>query len=145
MRTLIKNAVCVLPEETRGADVLIEGSQIAGIDPPSTSQADDVVDAAGLHLLPGVIDDQVHFREPGLEHKEDLQTGSMACAIGGVTTFLEMPNGFPSGARGKARSGGDQVRGELRVLHRRDLRQRRRVVRGEADARDQNLHWFEHG
>ena len=96
MRTLIKNAVCVLPEETRGADVLIEGSQIAGIDPPSTSQADDVVDAAGLHLLPGVIDDQVHFREPGLEHKEDLQTGSMACAKGGVTTFLEMPNTRPA-------------------------------------------------
>jgi dihydroorotase len=55
-----------------------------------------VVDATGLHLLPGVIDDQVHFREPGLTHKEDLRSASRACAKGGVTTFLEMPNTTPS-------------------------------------------------
>ena len=50
------------------------------------------IDAQGLTLLPGVIDPQVHFREPGLEHKEDLFTASCACAKGGVTSFLEMPN-----------------------------------------------------
>jgi len=52
--------------------------------------------ASGLYLLPGVIDDQVHFREPGLTHKEDLATGSRACAKGGITTFLEMPNTKPA-------------------------------------------------
>jgi dihydroorotase len=96
VRTLIKNADCVLPGGTRAADVLIDGRRIAGIDPPRGVQVDEVVDAAGLHLLPGVIDDQVHFREPGLEHKEDLSTGSLACAKGGVTTFLEMPNTRPT-------------------------------------------------
>ena len=96
MRTLIRNATCVLPDETRRADILIDGEQIAAIDPPPTVRFDDAIDAAGLHLLPGVIDDQVHFREPGLEHKEDLQTGSMACAKGGITTFLEMPNTRPA-------------------------------------------------
>src|SRR5690606_40099944 len=59
-------------------------------------RADEVVDAAGLHLIPGVIDDQVHFREPGLTHKEDLHTASRACAKGGVTSFLEMPNTKPA-------------------------------------------------
>jgi dihydroorotase len=95
MRTLIKNAVCVLPGETRRADVLIEDDVIRGVDPPAGVRADQTVDAAGLHLLPGVIDDQVHFREPGATHKEDLRTGSLACAKGGVTTYLEMPNTSP--------------------------------------------------
>ncbi len=96
MRTLIKNATCLLPSGTRQADVLLEDGVIRGIEPPATVQADEVIDASGLHLLPGVIDDQVHFREPGLEHKEDLHTGSVACAKGGVTTFLEMPNTRPT-------------------------------------------------
>jgi dihydroorotase len=69
---------------------------ILAIDPPRTAAVDERIDARGLHLLPGVIDDQVHFREPGLEHKEDLHTGSLACAKGGVTTFLEMPNTKPT-------------------------------------------------
>jgi dihydroorotase len=94
-RTLIAGATCVLPTETRRADVLIEGATILAIDPPPTARVDETIDARGLHLLPGVIDDQVHFREPGLTHKEDLHTGSLACAKGGVTTFLEMPNTRP--------------------------------------------------
>jgi dihydroorotase len=57
---------------------------------------DERVDATGYHLLPGVIDDQVHFREPGLTHKEDLHTATRACAKGGVTSFLEMPNTNPA-------------------------------------------------
>lgn len=96
MRTLIRNAKCVLPDGVQQVDVLIEDSTIIGIDPPATAAADETVDASGLHLIPGVIDDQVHFRDPGLEHKEDLHTGSLACAKGGVTTFLEMPNTKPA-------------------------------------------------
>ena len=96
MRTLIRNARCVLPDGTTKTDVLIEGSTILDVAASKATQADDVVDASGLHLLPGVIDDQVHFRDPGLTHKEDLHTGSLACAKGGVTTFLEMPNTKPA-------------------------------------------------
>jgi len=96
MKTLIKNARVVLPDGIVATNVLIENERIASIDPAIHARADDVVDAAGLHLLPGVIDDQVHFREPGLTHKEDLFTASRACAKGGVTTFLEMPNTVPN-------------------------------------------------
>ena len=96
MKTLIRNATCVLPDGIATVDVLIDGSVIASVDPAAGTRADETLDAAGLHLLPGVIDDQVHFREPGLTHKEDLNTGSLACAKGGVTTFLEMPNTAPA-------------------------------------------------
>jgi len=95
MRTLIRNARCVLPSGVVQASVLIDGNRIAAIDPPAGIRAEEAVDAAGLYLIPGVIDDQVHFRDPGLTHKEDLHTGSLACAKGGVTTFLEMPNTKP--------------------------------------------------
>jgi len=76
--------------------VLIDGSQLADLDAAAQTAADQVVDAAGKFLLPGVIDDQVHFREPGLTHKEDLAHASRACAKGGVTSFLEMPNTVPN-------------------------------------------------
>src|SRR3954469_10344720 len=95
MRQLIRNALVVLPEGIEPVSVVIEGGRIADIDPAIQITVDETVDASGLHLLPGVIDDQVHFREPGLTHKEDLATGSRACAKGGVTTFLEMPNTSP--------------------------------------------------
>ena len=94
MRTLIRGAKCVLPSGTVSASVLIDGQQIAAINPPQV-QVDRIIEAEGLHLLPGAIDDQVHFRDPGLTHKEDLHTGSVACAKGGITTFLEMPNTKP--------------------------------------------------
>ncbi len=93
--TLIRNATCVLPNATLRLNVLLAEGKLH-LDPPDTIQADQVIDATGLHLLPGVIDDQVHFRDPGLTHKEDLHTGSRACAAGGVTTFLEMPNTRPT-------------------------------------------------
>ncbi|MAT72402.1 MAG: dihydroorotase [Planctomycetaceae bacterium] len=96
MKTLITNATVVLPDETLRTAVLVDGTQIAAIDPAIHTAADETVDAAGLHLIPGVIDDQVHFREPGLTHKEDLRHASRACAKGGVTTFLEMPNTVPN-------------------------------------------------
>jgi dihydroorotase len=96
MRTLISGATCVLPNGLSRANILFDGSKIIDIDPPSTVLVDEVVRADGLHLMPGVVDDQVHFREPGLTHKEDLYTATRACAKGGVTSFLEMPNTNPT-------------------------------------------------
>jgi dihydroorotase len=96
MRQLIKNAIVVFPDRTDRRSVVIDGTRIADFDPAPQIRVDEIVDAAGLHLLPGVIDDQVHLREPGLTHKEDFATGSRACAKGGVTTFLEMPNTVPA-------------------------------------------------
>ncbi|MBX3437940.1 MAG: dihydroorotase [Planctomycetaceae bacterium] len=95
MRTLIRNADCVLPDGTRRTDVLIQDQTILDVAASRATAADEIVNASGLTLMPGVIDDQVHFREPGYTHKEDLHTGSLACAKGGVTTFLEMPNTNP--------------------------------------------------
>lgn len=96
MRTRIHGGTCVLPTGLAQVDVLLEDGKILAVDPPRTAAADEVVDATGLHLLPGVVDDQVHFREPGLTHKEDLRTATRACAKGGVTSFLEMPNTKPT-------------------------------------------------
>ena len=62
----------------------------------SRASAGETIDATGLHILPGVIDTQVHFREPGATHKEDLETGSRAAALGGVTAVFEMPNTDPA-------------------------------------------------
>src|SRR5215204_3994104 len=96
MRQLIKNAHAVLPETIARVSVVIEDERIVDIDPAAQLAVDEIIDADGMYLLPGVIDDQVHFREPGLTHKEDLATGSRACAKGGITTFLEMPNTKPA-------------------------------------------------
>src|SRR5438093_7339164 len=96
MRLLIKNASVVLPNAIEPVSVVIENERIADIDPAAQLPVDEVIDASGLHLLPGVVDDQVHFREPGLTHKEDLATATRACAKGGVTTFLDMPNTVPA-------------------------------------------------
>lgn len=93
---LIRNARVLLPDgQFQSADVWIEGGLINQIGPNIDRVADTVIEANNLTLLPGVIDPQVHFREPGLEHKEDLTTASRACARGGVTSFLEMPNTKP--------------------------------------------------
>jgi len=96
MKTLIRHAQVVLPESTERINVLIESGRVAALDVPDGAAADEVIDASGLHLIPGVVDDQVHFREPGLTHKEDLLTATRACARGGVTSFLEMPNTKPT-------------------------------------------------
>ena len=95
---LITQAEILLPHgELLLGDVLCGNGKIIQIDPQITTMPDNtqVIDAKGLTLLPGVIDPQVHFREPGLEYKEDLFTASCACARGGVTSFLEMPNTRP--------------------------------------------------
>ncbi|NJM77851.1 MAG: amidohydrolase family protein, partial [Acaryochloridaceae cyanobacterium RU_4_10] len=93
---LIRNARILLPEGSfQRGDVLLKGDRIEQIGSNLNPIADRLIEADGLTLLPGVIDPQVHFREPGLEHKEDLATASRACARGGVTSFLEMPNTNP--------------------------------------------------
>ncbi|WP_027152712.1 dihydroorotase [Mesorhizobium sp. WSM2561] len=78
-----------------GRDIGINGGRIAVIGDLGRASAGETVDCRGLHILPGVVDSQVHFREPGLEHKEDLETGSRAAALGGVTAVFEMPNTNP--------------------------------------------------
>ncbi len=95
-RLLIRDAQVVLPGQVSNTHVLVENSKIVAVDAARDQPADEVIEGAGLTLLPGVVDDQVHFREPGLTHKEDLESGSRACAAGGVTTFLEMPNTNPT-------------------------------------------------
>ncbi|MDB9475893.1 dihydroorotase [Dolichospermum circinale] len=94
---LIRDAEIILPNgESMIGDVLTQGRQIVQLGQEITNASPThEIDARGLTLLPGVIDPQVHFREPGLEHKEDLFTASCACAKGGVTSFLEMPNTRP--------------------------------------------------
>ena len=94
---LIRRARIILPSgEFIVGDVLTRDGQIIKVSPSEIEETvTRSIDADGLTLLPGVIDPQVHFREPGLEHKEDLFTASCACAKGGVTSFLEMPNTRP--------------------------------------------------
>ena len=96
-RILIKNATLVNEGIIAKSDVLIENDRIAQIaESISVKSADTkVIDADGLHLLPGMIDDQVHFREPGLTHKATIATESKAAVAGGITTFIEMPNTVP--------------------------------------------------
>ena len=96
-KTLIKNAKIVTDGVTSNGDILIEGDIIKEI-ADSISAKDGnthIIDAEGKYVLPGVIDDQVHFREPGLTHKGDIATESAAAVAGGITTYMEMPNTSP--------------------------------------------------
>jgi len=93
---LISNARLVNEGEIRDVDVLVEGDRIARVDSGiAAPEAAEVIDASGKFLLPGMIDDQVHFREPGLTQKGDLATESAAAAAGGITSFMDMPNVNP--------------------------------------------------
>lgn len=96
-RILIKNASLINEGKIFAADLLIENEYIKAIlDPGSSESADQVIDAEGKYLIPGVIDDQVHFRDPGMEHKADLTTESKAAVAGGITSFMDMPNTIPN-------------------------------------------------
>jgi dihydroorotase len=92
---IVKGATVVNHDGEGIRDIAIRSGRIAAIGQLGTAKAAEVLDARGLHVLPGVIDSQVHFREPGLEHKEDLATGSRAAVMGGVTAVFEMPNTKP--------------------------------------------------
>ena len=95
-KMLLANARLVNEGQAREIDVLIEGDRIARIDSSIVAPAGaTVIDVQGNYLLPGMIDDQVHFREPGLTHKGDLATESAAAAAGGITSFMDMPNVDP--------------------------------------------------
>ncbi len=93
---LITNARLINEGEIREMDVLVKGDRIEKV-ASSIAAADrtEVIDAAGRYLMPGMIDDQVHFREPGLTHKGDLATESTAAVAGGITSFMDMPNVDP--------------------------------------------------
>lgn len=93
---LIRGGTLVTGDAMDVADVAVRNGTIEAIGTFSAAQAADVVDAKGLLVLPGVIDSQVHFREPGLDHKEDLATGTRAALLGGVTTVFEEPNTNPT-------------------------------------------------
>jgi dihydroorotase len=94
---LVRGGTVVGVGPTRPLDIGIRDGRFAAIADPGTLAAEsiDVLDATGLHILPGVIDGHVHFREPGFEHKEDWATGSLAAVMGGVTVVLDMPNTQP--------------------------------------------------
>ena len=95
MLTLIKNATIVNEGKIYKSDVLIENQKIKDIASEITINANQIINAEGLHLFPGVIDDQVHFREPGLTHKANIYSESKAAIAGGITSFMEMPNTKP--------------------------------------------------
>ncbi|HEY9012259.1 MAG TPA: dihydroorotase [Devosia sp.] len=93
--TIFKNGTVVNHDGIHLADIAVSQGRIAAIGDLSADSAFDHVDCRGLHILPGVIDTQVHFREPGLTHKEDLESGSRSAVMGGVTGVFEMPNTNP--------------------------------------------------
>ena len=94
-KILLKHAQIINEGEIREADLLIEGERIAQIDSDISSDKARVIDCSGKWLLPGIIDDQVHFREPGLTHKGTIATESRAAIAGGITSFMEQPNTKP--------------------------------------------------
>lgn len=94
-RLLIKNAKLVNEHQITETDVLLEGKRISRIDVDISTANTEVIDVEGSYVIPGIIDDQVHFREPGLTHKADLATESRAALAGGITSFMEQPNTIP--------------------------------------------------
>ncbi len=92
---LIRGGIVATPSAIGAADIGVRDGRIVEIGSLKSARSAETFNAKGLHVLPGVIDSQVHFREPGNEHKEDLETGSRAAVLGGVTTVFEMPNTNP--------------------------------------------------
>lgn len=97
MGTLIRNGRVIDPASGKDGiyDILVEGGTIASVDASIPKGDNDIIDAAGCFVMPGLVDLHVHFREPGFEYKETIKTGSMAAAHGGVTTVFPMPNTKP--------------------------------------------------
>ncbi len=93
---LIKQASIVNEGKIKIADVLIVDERIQNISPTINASHAKIIDAEGLYLIPGMIDDQVHFREPGLVHKADIHSESKAAVAGGITSFMDMPNTIPN-------------------------------------------------
>ena len=95
MKTLIKNAFIVNEGDIIKSDILIKEQLIEDINKNINVKAEKIIDAEGLYLMPGIIDDQVHFREPGLTHKGNIYSESKAAVAGGITSYMEMPNTNP--------------------------------------------------
>ena len=96
IQLMIQNGTVVTPNGSFNAEIAVKDGKIWAIgEKGSLPEAAERLDATGLHILPGVIDDHVHFREPGMTYKEDFETGSRAAAAGGVTTVFDMPNTAP--------------------------------------------------
>jgi dihydroorotase len=112
---LLRGATVVNHDGQAERDIGIRGRRIAGLGNLSSATAAEIIDAKGLHILPGVVDTHVHFREPGLEHKEDLETGSRAAVMGGVTAVFEMPNTRPLTTTAEALA--DKVAHARRRMH----------------------------
>src|SRR3954447_16484745 len=93
--TILKSGTVVNHDGEGVRDVGLVNGRIAEIGSFGQASAAETIDCKGLHILPGVMDTQVHFREPGLTHKEDLETGSRSAVMGGVTAVFEMPNTDP--------------------------------------------------
>ena len=93
---LIKQASIVNEGKIKIADVLIVDERIKGIATSITANNAKIIDAENLYLLPGMIDDQVHFRQPGLTHKADISSESKAAVAGGITSYMDMPNTIPN-------------------------------------------------
>src|SRR5205807_230685 len=93
--TILKSGIVVNQDGEGVRDIGLMGGRIAAIGALGQASAAEVIDCKGLHILPGVIDTQVHFREPGQTHKEDLESGSRSAVLGGVTAVFEMPNTDP--------------------------------------------------
>ena len=93
--TIFKNGTVVNHDGIHRADIGVRNGRIVALGDLGAADAGESIDCTGLHILPGVIDTQVHFREPGLTHKEDLETGSLSAVMGGVTGVFEMPNTNP--------------------------------------------------
>lgn len=93
---VLRDAQVVTPAGVEELDIGVQDGCITALGDLKQARASRLLSFAGCHILPGVIDSQVHFREPGLEHKEDLHTGTAAAALGGVTAIMEMPNTRPN-------------------------------------------------
>src|SRR5689334_7170091 len=111
---ILKDGTVVNQDGEGVRDLAISGGRIAAIGDVGSAAA-EVIDCKGLHILPGVIDSHVHFREPGLTDKEDLETGSRGAVLGGVTAVFEMPNTDPTTTSAEAVA--DKVRRGHHRMH----------------------------
>src|SRR6478735_1808019 len=112
---ILKGGIVVNHDGRVERDIGVRAGRIAAIGDLSQASAEREIECRGLHILPGVIDSQVHFREPGLDHKEDLESGSRAAVMGGVTAVFEMPNTDPQTTTPEALA--DKVRRGVNRMH----------------------------
>ncbi|MFT4359648.1 dihydroorotase [Bartonella bacilliformis] len=113
--TIFKGAMLVNHDGSGKRDIAVTNGRIAKIGDLTCASAGEVIDCTGLHIVPGIIDSQVHFREPGNEHKEDLESGSRSAVLGGITAVFEMPNTNPMTISEEALA--DKVKRGLHRMH----------------------------